>query len=82
MTDIPTLDRATLALWTVYDRPKDYPSNFVARLSLVGTDGVQLTEHLLVSTDLAAIRAELMARGLSCLTRHPDDEPHIVEVWL
>jgi hypothetical protein len=52
-----------------------------ARMSLAGADGVQLTVHLLVSTDLAAIRAELMPRGLTCLTRHPDDEPHIVGVW-
>jgi hypothetical protein len=34
----------------------------------------------MMSTDLAAIRAQLMARGLHCLTRHPDDDPVIVEV--
>jgi multidrug resistance efflux pump len=28
------------------------------------------------------IRAQMMARGLHCITRYPDDEPHIVEGWL
>jgi hypothetical protein len=36
MNDIPPIDRAKLAIWTVYDRPRDYPSNFVARMSLAG----------------------------------------------
>ncbi|UGY16380.1 hypothetical protein HAP48_0002110 [Bradyrhizobium septentrionale] len=59
------------------------PESFVARLSLIGGRGqIEMTEHLLVSSDFAAIRAELMARGLTRLARYPEDEPRIVEVWL
>lgn len=80
---IPGPDKANLQIWTVYDRPSDYPSNFVARLSLVGPGGsTKMTEHLLVSTDLAALRGQLRRWGLHCIPRYPEDQPHIVEVWL
>ncbi|BBZ93052.1 hypothetical protein BRDID11004_60500 [Bradyrhizobium diazoefficiens] len=79
---IPDPEHSRLRLWTIYDGPADYPSNFVARLSLIGAGGAQPTEHLMVSTDLAAIRAQMMAWGLHCIARYPEDEPHIVEVWL
>ena len=84
MTGIPRPDGARLQIWTIYDRPSDHPSNFVARLSLVGgkTGVPEVTEHLLVSTDLDALRHHLMALGLTCIPRYPEDEPHIVEVWL
>ena len=82
MSEIPRLDEARLQIWTIYDRPSDYPSNYVARLSLVGAGGSQPTEHLLISTDLWALRGQLAAYGLTCLARDPNDEPHIVEVWL
>lgn len=79
---IPSPEQARLQLWTIYDHPRDYPSNYVARLSIVGPAGAEMTEHLLVSTDLAAIRGQLEAWGLHRIPRHPDDEPWIVEVWL
>jgi hypothetical protein len=79
---IPRPEHARLQLWTVNDRPSDYPSNYVARLSTIGADGAQMTQHLLVSSDLNAIRAQMMAWGLHCMTRRPDDDPVIVEVWL
>jgi hypothetical protein len=58
---IPRPEDARLQLWTVYDHPTDYPTNYVARLSIVGAAGTGPTEHLLVSTDLLAIRAQLLA---------------------
>jgi hypothetical protein len=79
---IPGPDDMRLQLWTIYDRPSDYPSNFVARLSLVGAGGAQPTGRLLVSTDLDALRRQMMTWGLHCITRFAEDEPHIVEVWL
>jgi hypothetical protein len=83
MNGIPRPEHARLQLWTVYDSPLDYPGLFVARMSLVGAGGgTERTEHRLVSSDLTAIRTQLMAWGLHCLTRHPDDAPHILEVWL
>jgi hypothetical protein len=82
MSGIPRPDHARLQIWTIYDRPSDYPSNFVARLSLVGPGGQQPTEHLLVSTDLDALREQMMQLGLTCIPRYPEDQPHIVEVWL
>jgi hypothetical protein len=79
---IPRPEDARLQLWTVYDRSPDYPQHYVARLSLVNASDIANTEHLLVSSDLLAIRAQLLARGLHRIARHPDDQPLIVEVWL
>ncbi len=82
MTGIPKLEDAILQLWTIYNRPKDYPNHYVARLTLIGPAGPSHMPRLLISTDLDAIRIQMMQLGLACINRHPDDEPHIVEVWL
>jgi hypothetical protein len=63
-----------MALWTIYERP--YPLQYVARLSGDGPP------RMMVSSYLEPLQAEMMARGLHRLPRHPDDVPEIVEVWL
>jgi hypothetical protein len=70
-----------LELWTVYRRPKDYPDHCVARKSLIDQHGSRLTNDMFVADDLAEVRA-LLPKGLVRLTRHPDDDPVIVETWL
>jgi hypothetical protein len=67
-------------LWTVYERPN--PLQYVAKLTLIDGDGVHPTDRLRVSSYLETIRAELLARGLQCLKRDPEDDPSIVELWL
>jgi hypothetical protein len=67
-------------LWTVYERLQ--PLQYVARLSLIGHDGVQHPEHTMVSSYLETIREELAARGLQPIPPHPHDDPQIVELWL
>jgi hypothetical protein len=39
-------------------------------------------DEVLTSTSLDLLRDELAARGLTPITRDPDDDPKIVEVWL
>ena len=67
-----------LRLWTVYERPVDYPDLYVARLF----EGESPTDQMLVCPDLEPIREELRQRGLTCLPRDDDDEPQIVESWI
>jgi len=68
----------TLSLWTIYDHPTDYPNNFVARRF----DLDRPTPEHIVANSLDELRQMMMNAGLSCLTRNPEDEPHIVETWL
>jgi hypothetical protein len=39
-----------LAIWTVYDRPSDYPDRYVARCFDVSGDGAFPTGNVLLST--------------------------------
>lgn len=72
-----------LALYTVYNNPKDYPGCFVARRSVVLRSGllrVDRIPHAVCST-LEEVRAALPP-GLDRLERAPNDDPVIVEVWM
>lgn len=66
-----------LILWTVYDKPLDFPDNFVARKFLNSSP----TQEVLTATSLDEIRA-LLPLGLTRLPRMDEDDPNIVEVWL
>ncbi|MBD3941975.1 hypothetical protein IF188_09735 [Microbacterium sp. NEAU-LLC] len=74
-------DDAALAVWTVYDRPADYPSSAVARLWTVDAAGLSYTEGILIAPSIEALRAMLPA-GLVMIPRSDEDDPVIVESWL
>jgi len=69
-------------LWTVYNRPTDYPHSFVARRFEVDADGVVATDTVVVSGDPARLRRHLQKMGLVSLHRDESDDPKIVETWL
>lgn len=71
-----------LTMWTVYDHPRDFPNNYVARKFLVDADGPRPQEQILVCPHVDKIRATLAADGFVCLPRLPDDDPTIIEVWV
>jgi hypothetical protein len=72
-----------LAIWTLYDHPADMPDfPYVARLFEVDSNGVRAPGMTLWSEDLEELRASMRARGLTCLTRRPEDDSKIIEVWL
>lgn len=73
--------RGVLNIWTVYDRPKDFPHSYVARRFEVTADGAIPTRDI-VQGELSIIRKSFMECGLTCLTRNETDEPQIVESWL
>ncbi len=68
-----------LSMWTVYERPLDFPSQFVVRRWLVGST-VDSTADVLLADDLATIR-EKLPQGLFRIPAHPGDDPAIVETW-
>jgi len=69
-------------MWTVYDHPRDFPKSFVARKFSVTAAGAAATSDVIISPDLTALRELMAVKGLTCLTRHPSDDPVIVETWL
>jgi hypothetical protein len=76
--------RNCLAIWTVYERPLDYPDKFVARLFEIEGEGAKPTANIIITPDLQTLR-EILTLELHlsvCLPRHESDDPQIVECWL
>ena len=72
-----------LPVWVVYDHPRDYPHDYVARMHIAERDGsTTISDVALVSRSLDLLRMELEARGLTCLHRMEGDDPVILETWL
>lgn len=70
-----------LSQWVIYDHPADYPHAWVARRWTVGARGVVNTGEVRTADSLDELREPLADAGLIMLTRSPDDDPTIVEVW-
>ena len=75
---------ATVVMWTVYKHPNDYPAEYVARKFLIAEDFYTPSSESISSRSLRDVRKVLQSLypGLIQLKRPPEDEPHIVEVWL
>jgi hypothetical protein len=71
-----------LTMWVVYDHPKDFPDEFIARLWMVGSGQTICCGKTLTSKSLDQLRGELRARGFTVIPRMDGDDPKIVEVWL
>lgn len=79
----PTDPDRILSMWTVYDRPADYPNDYVARrFEIGGEPSPRATAEIMLARDLDALRAVLAHQGLTCITRSPGDDGQIVETWL
>jgi hypothetical protein len=77
------LGRGNLSIWTVYDRPKDFPRGHVARRFEVGVASPEpVATGDFVEGELSALRDNFRWCGLTCLTRNEGDDPVIVECWL
>jgi hypothetical protein len=65
-------------VWMLYDHPRGYPSDFVAREFSYD----EPTNEVLFFRSLEEARRFLTALGLACIGRHPEDDPEMIEVWL
>lgn len=72
----------TVSMWTVYDRPLDYPSHIVVRRCYAGANVVMHSAECELFENVEQARQSLKGAGHYCIGRMPDDEPHVVEVWL
>lgn len=74
-----------LEMFTIYERPLDYPNEYVCRRQVVGPNFVQTDSELTVRAPTLEACRQLLHRkrfGLTRISRSQDDEPQIVEVWL
>lgn len=71
-----------LSIWTITEKPRDYPDCFVARLHIISAGASSATPEHILSTDLEALRDEMIRRGLVCIPRSSGDDPVIIESWL
>ena len=65
-------------IWMLYDRPHGYPNEFIARK----LNHDELTNEILLFRSVEDARRGLRALGLTCIGRHPYDDPEMIEVWL
>ena len=67
-----------IKLWTIYDKPKDFPDMFVARLF----HNDKPTDQAITCGSIEPLRKTLEQSGFVCIGRQLQDEPYIVEVWI
>jgi hypothetical protein len=82
MLQAETMKRGQTPVWTVYERPKDYPAGYVARMFTVGSEGERDTGHVMHCLELEPIREKLHRAGLVLIPRDVEDEPQIIESWM
>lgn len=76
------MSASELPMWTVYNHPRDFPSQFVARKHFVGAAGTRATTEILKADDIASLRQMLAVQRLVPIQRDPSDDPVIMETWL
>ena len=74
--------RGVLTIWTVYEKPRDYPTGWIARMHEVGGAVVKPTGYVIKAVELEPIREKLARAGLVCIPRQEGDERQIVESWI
>jgi|HubBroStandDraft_6_1064221.scaffolds.fasta_scaffold3971273_2 hypothetical protein len=72
---------ATLEMYVVYERPRDYPDKFVVRRWGCRAEGAVPEDWFVLGTTLDEVRAAI-PRHCVRLERDPRDEPQIIEVWI
>jgi hypothetical protein len=71
-----------LTIWVIYQNPRDFPGKWVLRGQTAGPGGVITPLPQCVVVDSLDEARTHVPYGLVCMTRHPDDDPVIYEVWL
>ena len=68
-------------IWTIYERPSDFPDKFVLRSWEVEADSPAPMTASVMADTIDEIR-NLLPRGLVCLAGCTHHDPRIVETWL
>ena len=72
-----------LSMWTVYDHPRDFPHNWVAREWTVTAGKTIATGNFMLAPDVEMLREMLLTQmHLHRVPRSEGDDPKIVETWI
>jgi hypothetical protein len=74
-----------LIMWTIYDRPSDYPEWFVARKFEITGQGPVTGDSVIWGKTLTEARYMIYLvdpNASACLPRYDNDHPNVVETWL
>lgn len=74
-------DRNALTIWTIYEKPKDFPNSLVARRWKISAGGKKATDCIIIGQTLEEVR-NLLPYGLTIVPRETNDDPCIVESWI
>lgn len=75
------MSKQALALFSIYNHPRDYPDNVVVRRHWATIPASCDPEPFVVADSLEEARRSLPP-GLHNLGRDPRDDPAIVETWI
>lgn len=81
MTAIDSHMERDLDLFTIYERPQDYPEGYVVRRWVAHSNGFSEAREAWATDTLEHAR-QLVPDGLYKLEREPNDDPTIVETWI
>lgn len=70
-----------LAIWVIYDHPKDHPDHWVVRRQFVVDGKVIPDDYVRLCTSVELARKQI-PQGLICICRSYLDDPVIVESWM
>lgn len=70
-----------MIMWTIYNKPKDFPNHYVLRPFIFKNGNPQPCGIARSALTLEGVRQYLL-KGLKRLEGHPNDDFNIVEVWV
>lgn len=70
----------SMNMWAIYEKPKDYPNDYVARRWEI-TEKAVPTGEILLADNIHTLRRKLPP-GLHRIPRSLDDDPYILETWI
>jgi hypothetical protein len=77
-----TNESGDLIVWSVYERPSDFPDNYHALKHRVVPSGPVATGEIKIAENLSQIQSAMECMGLTRLNRVYGDDVGIVECWL
>ena len=79
----PEIDEPGLIVWTLFERPQDYPDKWVVRPSLVRSGrGIQPYDWVVLADTEVELFASNLFTDLHFLVRQTLDDPVIEGVWI
>jgi hypothetical protein len=76
-------ERNALNIWVIYDHPKDFPEEYVARLWQVKNgSSPEFTASVIRSKSVERLREIFVNTGLVRIDRYNIDDECILETWL